>query len=61
MAPLTTALMGSVPAGRAALGSAINNAVSRVGQPLLSAVIFIVVNLIVDLSYGLLDPRIRYE
>jgi peptide/nickel transport system permease protein len=26
-----------------------------------SALIFVVVNLIVDLSYGFLDPRIRYE
>lgn len=26
-----------------------------------SALVFVVVNLIVDLSYGLLDPRIRYE
>ncbi len=26
-----------------------------------SALIFVVVNLLVDLSYGLLDPRIRYE
>ena len=27
---------------------------------LLSAVIFVVVNLLVDLSYGLIDPRIRH-
>jgi peptide/nickel transport system permease protein len=26
-----------------------------------SALVFVVVNLVVDLSYGLLDPRIRYE
>jgi len=33
-----------VPVRNAGLGSAINNAVSRVGQPLLAAVIFIVVS-----------------
>ncbi len=44
VAPLTTALMGSIPVGNAGLGSAINNAISRVGQPLLSAVVFIIVS-----------------
>jgi hypothetical protein len=44
VAPLTSTLMGSVPVRNAGIGSAINNAVSRVGQPLLSAVIFIVVS-----------------
>jgi len=43
VAPLTTTLMGSVPGHSAGLGSAINNAISRVGQPLLGALIFIVV------------------
>jgi EmrB/QacA subfamily drug resistance transporter len=43
VAPLTTALMGSVPVGRAGLGSAINNAVSRVGSPLASAALFVVI------------------
>jgi peptide/nickel transport system permease protein len=28
---------------------------------LISATVFVVVNLLVDLSYALLDPRIRYE
>jgi len=28
---------------------------------ILAAVIFVVVNLIVDLTYGLIDPRIRHE
>jgi hypothetical protein len=36
--------MSSVPVRNAGLGSAINNAISRVGQPLLSAVVFIVVS-----------------
>jgi EmrB/QacA subfamily drug resistance transporter len=44
VAPLTSALMASVPVRNAGLASAINNAVSRVGQPLLAAVIFIVVS-----------------
>lgn len=44
VAPLTTALMGSVPTGRSALGSAINNAVSRVGSPLASAALFLVIS-----------------
>ena len=39
--PLTTTLMASVPVDRSGLGSAINNALSRVGQPLFSAVAFI--------------------
>ena len=43
VAPLTTALMSSIPVRNAGLGSAINNAVSRVGAPLVSAVLFIVI------------------
>jgi EmrB/QacA subfamily drug resistance transporter len=43
VAPLTTALMSSVPVRRAGLGSAINNAISRVGAPLASAALFIVI------------------
>ena len=41
VAPLTTGLMGSVPQSRTGLGSAINNAISRVGPQLAGAVIFI--------------------
>ncbi len=41
VAPLTTALMASVPVQNAGLGSAINNAISRVGQPLIGAALFI--------------------
>jgi EmrB/QacA subfamily drug resistance transporter len=44
VAPLTSTLMGSIPSRHAGLGSAINNALSRVGQPLLGAVIFIAVS-----------------
>jgi EmrB/QacA subfamily drug resistance transporter len=43
VAPLTTAVMASVPVRRAGLASAINNAVSRAGAPLISAVIFIAI------------------
>jgi MFS family permease len=44
VAPLTSTLMSSVPVRNAGIGSAINNAISRVGYPLLAAVIFIVVS-----------------
>lgn len=43
VAPLTSTLMSSVPVGNAGVASAINNALSRVGQPLVIAVIFVVV------------------
>lgn len=44
VAPLTSTLMSSVPVGNAGVASAINNAVSRVGQPLVIALIFVVVS-----------------
>jgi EmrB/QacA subfamily drug resistance transporter len=43
VAPLTTALMASVPQQRSGLGSAINNAISRVGPQLAGALIFVFV------------------
>jgi EmrB/QacA subfamily drug resistance transporter len=43
VAPLTTALMASVPEVRAGLGSAINNAISRVGPQLAGALIFVAI------------------
>jgi hypothetical protein len=43
VAPLTSTLMSSIPARHSGLGSAINNALSRVGQPLLGAVIFVAI------------------
>jgi len=55
VAPLTATLMSSVPVGRAGLASAINNALSRVGQPLASAAIFI---LITDRFYASLAGRV---
>jgi MFS family permease len=44
VAPLTSTLMSSIPTRNAGLGSAINNAMSRVGTPLIGAVLFIVVS-----------------
>jgi EmrB/QacA subfamily drug resistance transporter len=44
VAPLTSTLMGSISSRFSGLGSAINNAISRVGQPLLGALIFIAVS-----------------
>jgi EmrB/QacA subfamily drug resistance transporter len=44
VAPLTSTLMNSIPSRNAGLGSAINNALSRVGQPLIGAVLFIAVS-----------------
>jgi len=55
VAPLTSTLMGSVPVERAGLASAINNALSRVGQPLVSAGIFIVIT---DRFYASLASRV---
>ncbi|MGL4609888.1 MAG: MFS transporter [Trueperaceae bacterium] len=43
VAPLTTGLMASVPKERTGLGSAINNAVSRVGPQLAGALIFVLI------------------
>jgi EmrB/QacA subfamily drug resistance transporter len=52
VAPLTSTLMTSIPTRNAGLGSAINNALSRVGQPLLGAVIFIAVSATFFASLG---------
>jgi hypothetical protein len=43
VAPLTTALMASVPTANSGLGSAINNAISRVGPQLAGALIFVAI------------------
>ncbi|HEX5589758.1 MAG TPA: MFS transporter [Candidatus Limnocylindrales bacterium] len=55
VAPLTSTLMASAPVERAGLASAINNALSRVGQPLASAGIFIVVT---ERFYATLGARV---
>jgi EmrB/QacA subfamily drug resistance transporter len=41
--PLTSALMASVPARNAGVGSAVNNAISRIGPQLAGAVIFVAI------------------
>ncbi len=55
VAPLTTALMSSVPTRNAGLASAINNAISRIGPLLAGAVIFIGVS---ASFYGALHDRV---
>jgi EmrB/QacA subfamily drug resistance transporter len=55
VAPLTSTLMSSVPVERAGLASALNNALSRVGQPLASAAIFVVIT---DRFYASLASRV---
>ena len=55
VAPLTTALMRSVPVQRAGVASAFNNAVSRVGPQLAGALIFIAVS---ATFYGVLQDRL---
>jgi MFS family permease len=55
VAPLTSTLMSSIPTRNAGLGSAINNALSRVGTPLILSLLFIVVSLS---FYGGLQSRV---
>jgi EmrB/QacA subfamily drug resistance transporter len=55
VAPLTTALMTSVPVHNAGVGSAVNNAISRVGSPLVGALIFVAVTAI---FYSSLQTRV---
>ena len=57
VAPLTTALMASVPVRNAGVGSAINNAISRVGQPLILALLFIPLSAV---FYGSLSTTAPY-
>jgi EmrB/QacA subfamily drug resistance transporter len=56
VAPLTNTLMGSIPTSSAGLGSAINNTISRIGQPLLGAIIFLVVSASFYATLGTLAP-----
>ena len=46
VAPLTTALMTSLPEARAGIASAVNNAISRVGPQLAGAVMFVLVTMV---------------
>jgi EmrB/QacA subfamily drug resistance transporter len=56
VAPLTNTLMSSIPERFSGLGSAINNAVARVGQPLLGAVIFVAISATFYSSLAALIP-----
>ncbi len=56
VAPLSTALMASVETRRAGLASAINNAVSRAGAPLVGAVLFIAVSAVFYPAIAVLVP-----
>ena len=60
VAPLTSTLMGSVPGRFSGLGSAINNSISRVGQPLIGALVFIAISAAYYASLGAAD-RTRHE
>jgi hypothetical protein len=55
VAPLTTALMTSVPVRHSGVGSAINNAISRVGPQLAGALIFV---FLTANFYGMLASRL---
>jgi hypothetical protein len=48
--------MGSIPGRFTGVGSAINNAISRVGQPLLGALIFIAISATFYSTLGALAP-----
>jgi EmrB/QacA subfamily drug resistance transporter len=56
VAPLTTALMTSVPASNSGIASAVNNAISRVGSPLVNALIFVAVASTFYATVGRLVP-----
>ena len=65
VAPLTSTLMGSISGRFSGLGSAINNSIARVGQPLIGAIIFIPISAIYYASLASLvgvdttDPAVR--
>jgi len=65
VAPLTSTLMGSISGRFSGLGSAINNSIARVGQPLLGALIFIPISATYYATLGSLagvdtgDPAVR--
>jgi EmrB/QacA subfamily drug resistance transporter len=61
VAPLTNTLMGSIPGRFSGLGSAINNAIARVGQPLLGAVIFIAISATFYASLAVLSPELDVD
>jgi EmrB/QacA subfamily drug resistance transporter len=65
VAPLTSTLMSSISGRFSGLGSAINNSIARVGQPLLGALIFIAISATYYASLGSTtgldtgDPAVR--
>ena len=59
VAPLSTALMASVETRRAGLASAINNAVSRAGAPLVGALLFIAVSAVFYPALASLVPGLN--
>jgi EmrB/QacA subfamily drug resistance transporter len=61
VAPLTTALMASIPPRNVGLGSAINNAISRVGQPLVLAVLFVVISATFQASLQQREPGLDLD
>ena len=58
VAPLTSTMMSSIPSRFSGLGSAINNSISRVGQPLLGAFIFIAASAMFYATLGTLAPSL---
>jgi EmrB/QacA subfamily drug resistance transporter len=58
VAPLTSTLMSSLPSRFSGLGSAINNSISRVGQPLLGAIVFVAINATFYASLGSMMPSL---
>jgi EmrB/QacA subfamily drug resistance transporter len=58
VAPLTNTLMSSIPERFSGLGSAINNAIARVGQPLLGAVIFVAISATFYSTLGTIAPEL---
>lgn len=58
VAPLTNTLMGSIPERNSGLASAINNAMARVGQPLLGAVVFLAISATYYASLSTLAPEL---
>ena len=58
VAPLTTSLMGSVSERYSGLASAINNAIARVGQPLLGAVVFLAISATFYSTLSTLAPEL---
>jgi EmrB/QacA subfamily drug resistance transporter len=60
VAPLTATLMSSIPVGQAGVGSAINNAISRVGQPLLAAMVFVVVTSVFYATLAVTFPALDF-